>query len=58
MRYNRFREDFLPVLRHVPDWFPGAGFKLKAKEGETVTRELNDLPFAEVERRLVSVPII
>ncbi|KAF5341606.1 hypothetical protein D9758_014087 [Tetrapyrgos nigripes] len=24
--------DQLPVLKHIPDWFPGAGFKRQAKE--------------------------
>jgi hypothetical protein len=24
--------DQIPVLKHLPDWFPGAGFKAQAKE--------------------------
>ncbi|KAJ7776053.1 cytochrome P450 [Mycena maculata] len=44
---GRFLVDFLPVLRHIPDWVPGAGFKLKAKAGKKVAWALNDVPFAE-----------
>ncbi|KAJ7750432.1 cytochrome P450 [Mycena maculata] len=34
-----FVVDLFPILKHVPSWFPGAGFKRKAK----VWRALNDV---------------
>ncbi|KAJ7511455.1 cytochrome P450 [Mycena galericulata] len=52
---GRFLVDFIPVLRHVPDWFPGAGFKLKAKAWKKVAQSLNDVPFTVVEHQMVGV---
>ncbi|KAF9560813.1 putative CyP450 monooxygenase [Agrocybe pediades] len=37
--------DFLPFLKHVPSWFPGAGFKRRAEEWAVNTRALRDIPF-------------
>ncbi|KAJ7167132.1 cytochrome P450 [Mycena filopes] len=47
-----FLVDTFPLLKHVPDWIPGAGFKRKAKQWRKTTRQLLDLPFAETERRM------
>ncbi|KAJ7828242.1 cytochrome P450 [Mycena olivaceomarginata] len=38
----------LPILKYVPDWFPGAGFKAKAKEWRTIAQAMSDAPFAQV----------
>ncbi|KAJ7110411.1 cytochrome P450 [Mycena epipterygia] len=51
---GRFLVDSIPLLKHIPDWFPGAGFKRLAKEGREVGRALVNKPFAEVKRQLVS----
>ncbi|KAJ7142243.1 cytochrome P450 [Mycena epipterygia] len=51
---GRFLVDSIPLLKYVPDWFPGAGFKQKAKEWKQVGRLLEELPFAEVKHQLAS----
>ncbi|KAJ7032276.1 cytochrome P450 [Mycena alexandri] len=43
-------QDAFPILRYVPDWFPGAGFKRQAKEWRKVAHALRDVPFAECKR--------
>ncbi|PFH48298.1 hypothetical protein AMATHDRAFT_65777 [Amanita thiersii Skay4041] len=37
--------DFLPILRHVPEWMPGAGFKRKAKEWRKLAMRMLDEPY-------------
>ncbi|KAJ7142240.1 cytochrome P450 [Mycena epipterygia] len=51
---GRFLVDSIPLLKHVPDWFPGAGFKRQAKEWSEVGRVLVDNPFDEVKRQIAS----
>ncbi|KAJ7467466.1 cytochrome P450 [Mycena latifolia] len=51
---GRFLVDWLPLLKHVPDWFPGAGFKRQAKEWKKIARAFNDVPFAEVKRQMAA----
>ncbi|KAJ7146856.1 cytochrome P450 [Mycena epipterygia] len=51
---GRFLVDSIPMLKHVPDWFPGARFKLLAKEWKELARALTDSPFAEVKRQMAS----
>lgn len=48
-----FLVDLLPILKHVPAWFPGAGFKRKAAHYAVVNTDLVDLPFKAVKRELV-----
>ncbi|KDQ53889.1 hypothetical protein JAAARDRAFT_415809 [Jaapia argillacea MUCL 33604] len=40
-----FLVDFLPILKHVPAWFPGAGFKRKAEEWSRVKDRFINEPF-------------
>ncbi|KAJ7648043.1 cytochrome P450, partial [Roridomyces roridus] len=49
---GRFLVDVIPLLKYVPEWAPGAGFKLFAKEGKRLAKEALNVPFAEVERRI------
>ncbi|KAJ7146890.1 cytochrome P450 [Mycena epipterygia] len=51
---GRFLVDSIPMLKHVPDWLPGAGFKRLAKEWKNLGQVLKEVPFAEVKRQLVS----
>ncbi|KAF8135167.1 CyP450 monooxygenase [Boletus edulis] len=41
-----------PVLKHLPEWFPGAGFKRYAKTSRKLTREMRDLPFDFVRKQM------
>ncbi|TFK84330.1 cytochrome P450 [Polyporus arcularius HHB13444] len=44
--------DVIPMLKHVPEWFPGAGFQRKARIWrESVDRLLN-APYEDVQKRL------
>jgi len=51
---GRFLVDTLPLLRYVPSWFPGAGFKKLAKEWKSATVKMVDLPFEYIKTELVS----
>ncbi|KAJ7118250.1 cytochrome P450 [Mycena epipterygia] len=51
---GRFLVDSIPLLKHVPDWFPGAGFKRQAKEWSQLGQAFKDIPFAEVKHQLAS----
>ncbi|KXN83066.1 O-methylsterigmatocystin oxidoreductase [Leucoagaricus sp. SymC.cos] len=45
--------DIFPFLKHLPEWFPGAGFQKWAKEGrELITRLFNE-PF-EASKKLIA----
>jgi cytochrome P450 len=46
--------DILPLLKHLPDWFPGAGFKRYAKESRALTDEMADWPFEKVKADLAA----
>lgn len=49
-----FLVDLLPILKHVPSWFPGAGFKRKASHYASINAEVVNLPFKAVQRSMVS----
>ena len=51
---GRFLVQFLPFLRHVPAWLPGAGFKRLSNKWRAAARSAKDVPFEEVKRALVS----
>ncbi|KAJ5387082.1 hypothetical protein N7509_009623 [Penicillium cosmopolitanum] len=44
--------DFVPILRHLPSWFPGAGFKKKAKEYKAKSTALSDVPYEFVKEQM------
>ncbi|KAF7358359.1 hypothetical protein MVEN_00885900 [Mycena venus] len=46
--------DTFPILKHVPRWFPGAGFKRQAEEWSKLSRGVLELPFAETKRQMDS----
>ncbi|KAF8634038.1 hypothetical protein AX17_004303 [Amanita inopinata Kibby_2008] len=47
-----FLVEVIPALKYVPEWFPGAGFKKKAREWKRAVMEMRDAPFAEVAKGL------
>ncbi|KAG5349725.1 hypothetical protein C0989_002160, partial [Termitomyces sp. Mn162] len=51
---GRYMVDFLPQLRHVPAWFPGAHFKREAKEWAAILVETVDQPFNFVKQKLAT----
>ncbi|KAJ7855065.1 cytochrome P450 [Mycena leptocephala] len=44
---GRFLVDSIPLLKYVPAWFPGAGFKRQASTWRSLARSMVDKPFAQ-----------
>ena len=40
-----FLVDFIPLLKYVPAWVPGAGFQNVAKSCQESCRSMRDVPF-------------
>ncbi|KDQ62053.1 hypothetical protein JAAARDRAFT_122537 [Jaapia argillacea MUCL 33604] len=51
---NAFLVDAFPILRHVPSWFPGAGFKRIAAEYKETCTDMANLPFEYVKQQMAS----
>jgi hypothetical protein len=45
-RPGAYLVDFLPFLKYVPEWMPGAGFRRVAREGRELAEDLQKKPFA------------
>lgn len=43
-------------MRNIPPWFPGAGFKRKAKFWRKNLSDNDELPFRETKKRFVGPP--
>ncbi|CAL1703245.1 unnamed protein product [Somion occarium] len=51
---GRFWVDFLPFLKYVPDWFPGANFKKLAARWGQNSRNARDGPFYETKAAYIA----
>ncbi|KAJ6467859.1 cytochrome P450 [Mycena sanguinolenta] len=51
---GRYLVDLIPILKYVPEWFPGARFKRTAREGRLLSQSLRDIPFAETKHKMAS----
>ncbi|KAF9222063.1 cytochrome P450 [Gyrodon lividus] len=49
-----FLVDVMPALQYVPDWFPGAAFKLKAKEWRVTLEEMVQKPYQFVKDQMAA----
>jgi len=49
-----FLVDVLPILRYIPDWFPGATFKKTAKAWRKTVEQLRDEPYNNVKDQVSS----
>ncbi|KAG6865993.1 hypothetical protein C0991_009665 [Blastosporella zonata] len=49
-----FLVDVLPILRHVPAWFPGAGFQRKAKKWAATLVDMVDMPHNFVKQEMAA----
>jgi len=47
-----FMVDVIPALAHIPDWFPGAAFKSKAKEWRATLEEMVQRPYQFVKDQM------
>ncbi|KAJ7065515.1 cytochrome P450, partial [Mycena amicta] len=48
-----FLVDTFPVLKYVPSWFPGAGFKRRAARWRKVTLDAVETPFEETRKNMM-----
>ncbi|PPR03920.1 hypothetical protein CVT24_008105 [Panaeolus cyanescens] len=49
---GRFLVDVMPILKYVPEWFPGASFRKRARVWREINEKVADLPFEAVKERL------
>ncbi|KAA1465965.1 cytochrome P450 [Dentipellis sp. KUC8613] len=49
-----FMVDLLPLLRYVPDWMPGTGWKRTAREWKANLAKMADMPHDFVKREMAS----
>ena len=54
MTPGKYLVEAFPFLRHLPTWFPGAGFKTKAEAYKKLIQETRNKPFDMVSKTLVS----
>ncbi|KAF9548289.1 cytochrome P450 [Agrocybe pediades] len=47
-----FLVDFIPALKYVPSWLPGASFKRKAAYWKKINHDLTEIPFKHVEDQM------
>ena len=45
------------LVKHLPDWFPGTGFKRRARHGMKLSHEMVNAPFDTVKEDLVCSPL-
>ncbi|KAJ6625069.1 cytochrome P450 [Mycena sp. CBHHK59/15] len=45
-RPGAYLVDLIPILKYVPEWFPGASFQRVGREGRELSQELQTKPFA------------
>ncbi|KAI8996249.1 cytochrome P450 [Trametes punicea] len=46
--------DYVPILKHIPSWFPGATFKRQAAEWRKATTAMVEVPYKAVRKALAS----
>lgn len=49
-----FLVDTFPLLKHIPEWIPGAGFQKKAKAWKKVHKDLVHEPYKASKQAIVS----
>jgi len=52
--FGTYLVDYVPILKHVPSWMPGASFKRKAREWQRLSRAMLESQFKTVKQKLVS----
>ncbi|KAK1230679.1 hypothetical protein PQX77_006223 [Marasmius sp. AFHP31] len=50
MNHGSFWVDYLPILKYVPAWVPGASFKRKAQEWYSNNKDLKEIPWSWVKQ--------
>jgi len=52
-----FLVDIIPILKYVPDWFPGAKFKRKAAMMRTYLKKMRNATCAATKKLMVFTPL-
>ncbi|KAL0576517.1 hypothetical protein V5O48_005462 [Marasmius crinis-equi] len=52
VNHGAFAVDYLPILKYVPSWFPGAEFKRKAKAWAPSAAQVKELPWQWMKQAL------
>nr|BAK09383.1 cytochrome P450 [Postia placenta] len=47
-----FLVDFLPIMKYIPEWFPGAGFQRWASKGRRMVNEMMEGPWETIKKEL------
>lgn len=50
---GKFLVDMVPMLKHVPEWMPGASFQTFARESKLVGEGFAEVPLAQVKQAMV-----
>ncbi|THH13653.1 hypothetical protein EW146_g6595 [Bondarzewia mesenterica] len=51
---NAFAVDIFPILRYVPEWFPGAAWKKKVAKYRTTLQDMLNLPYDWVKQQMAA----
>lgn len=54
MNNMTFTDDNI-LVKHVPEWFPGAGFKKKAREWRKLSEAMINEPYEMVKEKVVRI---
>lgn len=44
--FGQFFVDVIPILKYVPEWVPGAGFKRKARIWRKIQEDFREIPYS------------
>ena len=55
---GRYLVEAIPVLRHIPTWFPGASFKRDASAWKEEVLALRDEPFRVTQEQIVCIYVL
>ena len=51
--FGTYMVDYLPFLKYIPSWMPGAAFKREAREWRRLARDVRECPFQIVKEKMV-----
>lgn len=53
---GRYLVNSFPLLKHVPEWMPGAGFQRELREIAELNQKILNTPFEEARAKMVGQP--
>jgi hypothetical protein len=52
--FGTYLVDYIPMLKYVPSWMPGASFRHKAREWRSLSRAMLESQYDIVKQKMVS----